>query len=244
MDIKITKALLTELSSVGISQMIVDPTEKGTLFRGTNDNRSLILFDELGDNLTEMSLGIKSVNALLSRINLFDEEKAKIELVATSEGYCRDIIVKQGRKRVSYRCHEPDTKYIQAPKHMPGTFTITEDNAIMFDKEYVSYLSTAVSAMAYTGDKEERTIKVSADGGVVTVSIFDGSDDSFVDVVEGFDENLKLEGVFDVASFSRVMKQSVNSPSNNGNAVFTISEQGVGVFRLEYMDILVHPSVS
>jgi hypothetical protein len=244
MDIKLTKALLTELSSVGISQMIVDPVEGGTQFRGTNDNRSLILFDTIREELTTSPIGIKSINALLSRINLFDEDKAKIELIDTDEGFCRDIIVKHGRKRVTYRCHEPSPKYIQAPKHIPGNFTITAENAIMFNKDYVSYLSTAISAMAYTGDKEERSIKVTANEGVVTVSIFDGSDDSFVDVVEGFDENLKLEGVFDVASFSRVMKQSVNSPSNDGFAVFTISEQGVGVFRLEYMDILVHPSVS
>jgi hypothetical protein len=244
MDIKITKALLTELSSVGISQMIVDPVDGGTQFRGTNDNRSLILFDTIDESLTDMAIGIKSINALLSRINLFDEDKAKIELTANNDGFCHDIIVKQGRKRVSYRCHEPDTKVIQAPKHIPGNFTITEENAIMFNKDYVSYLSSAISAMAYTGDKEERSIKVSANEGIVTVSIFDGSDDSFVDVVEGFDEKLKLEGVFDVAPFSRVMKQSVNSPSNDGHTVFTISEQGVGVFRLEYMDILVHPSVS
>jgi hypothetical protein len=98
--------------------------------------------------------------------------------------------------------------------------------------------------MAYTGDKEERTIKISVDAGNLSVNIFDGSDDSFTDVIEGMDDSLSLEGLFDVAPFSRVMKQSVASESNDGYAVFTISEQGVGVFRLEYMDILVHPTVS
>lgn len=244
MDIKIIKALLTELSSVGISQIIIDPTEDGTLFRGTNDDRTLILFDEVGEKLTDMSMGIKSVNALLSRINLFDEEKAKIELIPDNDGNCRDFIVKQGRKRVSYRCHEPSTDYIQAPKTLPGDFSITEENTIKFDKAYVSYLSNAISAMAYTGDKEERTIKISVDAGNLSVNIFDGSDDSFTDVIEGMDDSLSLEGLFDVAPFSRVMKQSVASESNDGYAVFTISEQGVGVFRLEYMDILVHPTVS
>lgn len=244
MDIKIIKTLLTELSSVGISQVIIDPTEEGSMFRGTNDDRTLIVYNEVGEKLADMPIGIKNVNAILSRINLFDEDKAKIELVETNDGYCGDFIVKQGRKRVSYRCHEPITKYIQAPTTIPGDLSITDENQIKFDKEYVTYLSNAFSAMAYTGDKQERTISVEVSEGSATISIFDGSDDTFVDVVEGINDSLSLKGLFDVAPFSRVMKQSVNSESNDGYSVFTMTEQGVGIFKLEYMDILVHPTVS
>lgn len=249
MDIKIAKKLFTELSGVGIKELIIEPTDAGgTRFRGASEDRSIIVFYEFEtEQFVDMPVGIKELDAVLSRINLFDEEKASIELTAGDEGYCVDLTIKQSRQRATYRCHEPNISNKQAlrvPSHIPGDFGLTEENTISFDKDYVAHLNRAISALSQTGDKLKRNIKLDLDGENLTIKVSDGKTDSFNQVKEEIGITGEMEGLFDVQSFGRVMRRSSDSPTNEGSCLFTITDRGVGVFALEYMDILLHPTVS
>ncbi|MCI4411746.1 MAG: hypothetical protein JHC38_08770 [Thiotrichales bacterium] len=238
MDIKHLKPVLSELSFVGISEVVIEPSETGSLLRGSNADKSLLIFFNVTMSITDKPLGVKNVNALLSRINLFDEEKAAIEVINSSEGNIGILNIKQGRKKASYRCHSPSQ--IQAPRSMPSDVEINDSNAITFSKEYVDQLNQAISSMSYTGEKEKRTVSIKGNGASIEVTIFDGSDDSFVDEVEI--SGIDCRGLYDVSPFSKLMKASATH--NEGNAIFSISSNGIGLFRVDLLDVVVHPTVA
>lgn len=238
MDIKDLKPVLAELSSVGITEVVIEPADSGSLLRGSNADRSLLIFFTVPMNIATKPLGVKNVNALLSRINLFDEEKASIEPVDSSEGNIGILNFKQGRKKASYRCHAPSQ--IQAPRSMPSDVQINDSNSITLSKEWVDQLNGAISSMSYTGEKDKRTVSIKGDGSSIEVTIFDGSDDSFVDEVEI--AGIECRGLFDVAPFSKLMKASATN--NDGSAIFSISSNGIGLFRVNLLDVVVHPTVA
>ncbi|MDA3806884.1 MAG: hypothetical protein PF440_03135 [Thiomicrorhabdus sp.] len=242
MDIMEAKTILTELSSVGIDEVVFDHMDKGTRVRGSNQEKTVVVYFEIPIIFCDKSIGIQSVNGLLSRINLFDETKASISLVEDNNGDIGTINVKQGRKKASYRCNDP--RKVNAPSRVPGDLALTNENVISFDKEYVTYLSTAISAMSYTGTKAERTISVQIEDDNATVAVFDGLDDTFTDVIETVGAINTDRAVWEVIPFSRVMKQSVSAPSNADSAKFCITEHGIAVFGLENLDIVVVPMVS
>ena len=256
MDIIQLKQILETLNSVGINEMVIEPTEKdgvkNTLIRGSNRDRNVVVYHEIPDlNLTDTVIGIQSVNGLLSRINLFDEAKASIELDVTG-AMVGTILVKQGRKKATYRCADPST--LNAPSRIPGELKVSLDNAIMLSKDNVNFLGQAISSMSLTGNKEERNITMQVEDGNLTVKIVDGEDDSFTEVMEGVGGDNTERGVWDVGSFLRVMKKSSETSDiafrriigsdaevEDGGVLFSISEFRVAVFAVADLDILVIP---
>ena len=256
MDIIQLKQILETLNSVGINEMILEPSEKdgvkNTLIRGSNRDRTVVLYHEIPDlNLTDTIIGVQSVNGLLSRINLFDEAKASIELDVAG-GMVGTVRVKQGRRKATYRCADPSS--LKAPTHVPGGLTVTADNAIMLSKDSVDFLGQAISSMSLTGNKEERNIAMKVEGGNLTVKIVDGEDDSFTEVMEGVGGADTGRGMWDVGSFLRVMKKSAETSDiafrriigsdaevEVGGVLFSVSEFRVAIFAVADLDILVIP---
>jgi hypothetical protein len=234
LDIHLLKTLLEVLSSVGVEEAVVEPSEDGTLVRGANKDRSVIIYHTIPDSLLECPMGIQSVKGMLSRLELFDSAKSAIT-TTTHNDLISDLTVKQGRKKASYKCAEPSA--LTVPKKVPGDLSIVKE--ITFDKAYVDYLSQAITAMSYTGSKQERSISISVKGGDLELTIFDGEDDSFVDEmkVDDFEDTKKIS--WDVQPFQRVLKQSLECRGES--AAFTISEHGIAVFDLSLINVLVAP---
>lgn len=233
MDIRTIKTLLEVLTSVGIEEAVLENVEDGTLVRGSNKDMNVVVFHTIPEQLVDSIMGIQSVKGLLSRLQLFDVNKAVITL-NTANDRIVDLVIKQGRKKASYRCAE--AKQLSVPKKIPGDLTIVDK--IEFGREYVDHLMHAITAMSYTGTKAERSISISVKDGVGEFSIFDGENDTFTDEfpVE-FPDTQPVS--WDVAPFHRVMKQSLEA--NTENAIFTITEYGIIVFDLSFINVLVAP---
>jgi hypothetical protein len=98
--------------------------------------------------------------------------------------------------------------------------------------------------MNYTGNKDKRTIGIKIADGNVEINIFDGGDDTFTDFTKIDVDDITRDGIFDVSSFIKLMKVSVAAGRNDNAAVFRVTESGIGVFRTETLDFLLHPMVS
>lgn len=230
----VIKNVLETLDSVGIEEVIFEPTENGTLLRGSNKDKNVVVFHEIPDEITEHPMGIQSVKGLLSRLNLFETDKAQMAFTEAGDAI-GNITIKQGRKKASYKCIEPE--HVHAPKRIPGDIDMSK--CITFDKEYVEYLSQAFSSMGYTGDKSERTVSIGVRDNNLSLNIFDGEDDSFNDTIEIEHDDIDTSS-WEVVPFQRVMKQSV-ACSASLEANFVITEHGVVVFDVSGISIIVAP---
>lgn len=235
MDIIKLCDLLRTLSSVGIEEVVFEPdpsTEGSTLIRGANKDMNVIVYHSVPYQLTEHPMGVQTVKGLLARVELFD---VSVAVLTPSEknDVVYDLLIKKGKKKASFKCSPPDR--LQVPKKVPGDLSITSD--IVLEKDYIDHLNNAISAMAFTGSKAERSISLMVVDNKATISIYDGEDDSFSDELEvQFNDTKKFS--WDVAPFQRVMRSSEDS---QGKARFTISEHGIAVFDLGVLNVLVAP---
>lgn len=234
MEIVKLRELLEVLSTVGIEEVVLEPSEDGTLIRGSNKEATVVVFHEIEDNMTDGStLAIQSVKGLLSRIALFDMNKAS--LIAEDDGeLILTLTVKQSRKSATYRCASPGALHV--PKKIPGDLGIV--NPIVFSSEYVDQISQAISSISQTGAKDKRAISMSVDGGVASLSIFDGESDDFTDQFE-VDFPDKRSVSWEAAAFQRVMKQSLSA--NKDKCIFSITEYGIAPFSLGVVSVLLVP---
>lgn len=233
MDIRVVKTLLEVLASVGIEEAVLEKVEDGTLVRGANKDTNIIVYHTIPENLVDTVMGIQSVKGLLSRLQLFDVNKAAITL-NTANDRIVDLFIKQGKKKASYRCAEASK--LTVPKKIPGDLSIV--SPIKFDRAYVDHIMHAITAMSYTGSKAERYIGLAVKDKVAEFSIYDGESDTFTDEFAVDFRDIR-NTCWDVAPFQRVMKQSLET--NNEHAVFTITEHGIVVFDLSFINILVAP---
>lgn len=241
MDIIRLKQLLTELHTAGIQELILEPKDDGTMLKGSGTNNQILVYHFHDHQFSDKTIGIKDINVLLSRINLFDVDKASISLTTDNSGDVGDIVIKQGRKKVTYRTYLP--KFIAAPQYVPDDVTITDDTAIKLDKDYCDYLQKAISSISMTGDKKEQSIRLSISDGTLKTHIHDGSDDAFTDEIE-IDVIGDTTGLFDTQPFAKILKVSVSAESNDNKAVFALSSRGIGVFKTETINVLLHPAVN
>lgn len=237
MDFTETKNVLAVIESVGIDELVIDIDEEedNTLLRGANKDHNIIIFDHLDSKLSEHPIGVQSVRGLLSRLNLFDHNKASIETDDDGDRIT-NIKMKEGRKKASYRCSHSDN--LAVPKQIPGN--LESENRIELSKEFVDYLSQAVQSMSYTGNREERVIRISIKNEVMSITVFDGEDDSFSDEVsvDGVDDVQQC--AWEVAPFQKVLKRSVES-SFDESAHFHITEHGVAVIQVGVLNIMIAP---
>lgn len=236
--LKSLKQILEVLHSLGVSEAIIEPDDGQTRIRAAHGDGSIVVYDHIDDNdVVDLPMAIQSVNGLLSRLNLFDVNKASAD-IEDNGNIITDIRIKQGRKKASFRFAE--MKNVAVPSQKPET---TPSDVITFPSDYVKYIGKAISAMSFTGDKKERTISVKGDGGsgVLSISITDGEDDSFDEEIENV--NIETErGIWEVIPFQRVMNKSSDYNSHDdGSANFTIDEFGIATFQVGLFSVMVLP---
>ena len=240
MDIYYFRCLLEELDAIGIDQVVFDPYEdEKTLVRGSDKQAGVLVFHVIDEKLSDDAIGVQSVKGLLSRLQLFDHNKASITL-ETDQGRVYNINIKEGKKKASFRCMDSPDK-APCPSRVPGDLNM--DSPFTFSKEYVDYLGKGIAAMGYTGEKEGRNIGISVNADQMTINIFDGDADTFTDVItldEGSSEEYR--GTWDVGSFQRIVRYSVKV-SEDETVKFVITEHGLGVFRLDLLNAIAAPVV-
>lgn len=228
------KRILEVLDSVGVEEVIFDPTEEGTLVRATDKKGSIVVFDEIDEQFSDSPIGVQSVRGLLSRINLFDVEKSTIDLDEGSN-YILNILIKQGRKKASFRCAPP--KRILAPPSAPDS--VWSDD-IEFDSDYVGYLNKAITAMGFTGNKEERKITLNGGSDGMRITISDGEDDSFDELLPEITAEI-TPGAWEVAPFQRAM---LKAAEYSGSTKFRVDNYGIACFNLCHLSVMIVPMAS
>lgn len=183
-------------------------------------------------------MGIHSVRGLLSRLELFDLDKASVSMSDDGDTV-NELIIKEGRKRVSYRFSSPSR--ILAPTTLPETGWIVP---LSLEAEYVRYLSKVMGSISMTGNKTEQTVSIRAlDGSQdVELSIFDGESDSFNETIE-IDHDQEASGVWEVAPFQRVLTRSL-AANGDGPVTIELDSYRVVTFNLGILDAKVVPMAS
>lgn len=232
------KLILETLSSVGIEEAIIEPSDNGgTIIRAANAAGNILIYDEIDDRISESPMGVQSVRGLLSRIQLFDADKCTASLEDGGD-FIRDIKIKQGRKSATFRFCPP--KNIHALKTVPNS---TKSEVLTISKEYVKYLMQAITAMSFTGDKEERTISLHGTNKGMSVKISDGEDDSFDEVVESV-VGETTAGSWEVIPFQKVMSKSSEYNTTDKSASFVIDDLGIITFDLSFIKVMIAPMAS
>lgn len=237
MDIKVLVDILSIMDTVGINEAVIEPHENGTQIRAANREKNIIVFDTIDEKLVDLPMGVQSVRGLLSRINLFDVDKASIKL-KDNEREIQEAKINVGRKRASFKCARRDM--LAVPKMIPGDLSMTD--VLELSDEYVRYLSTAIAAMSYTGDKKERTLSMEMDeGSDLAITISDGEDDSFKDILDNCPISMQSKASWEVVPFERVMKASLDA--NEGVAKMSVSEHNIAIFDVGSIRVMVAPLV-
>lgn len=236
MNIKRLQTILTTLDAVGISTVTFEPEDGGCRVRGTDKALQVVVFHHLEEDLVEKPMGIQSVKGLLSRLNLFDIDKASVD-VQYNDTMATSLQIKLGRKKAGFTFVRPSS--VPVPRVVPQSESNT--SVIELSESYVDHLTSVIAAMSYTGDKGERYISIAiGDDCSCTLSVFDGEDDSYVDQLADLTEGEAIRGSWDVPSFNLVMKNSMKL-SEDKTARFTLSDLGIAAFQLGEMVALVSP---
>lgn len=240
MDIRKFKDILEVLQNVGVEEVIFEPTDdNGTLIRGSDRHKRIVVFDEIEEELVTAGLGIQSVRGLISRLSLVDLDKASVSMETRETGeheYVVNFVVKQGRKKASYKCANPYGKVLAVPSIIPNLEAISEIN---FSAEYTAYILQALQSLSITGDKEQRYMQLEGVDGVVNIEIFDGEDDSFDDNVEDIATEDFPRSKWEIDALQRMIK--VNTENGKTGFVLGITETGIAAFDMGMITVLIVP---
>lgn len=240
MDIKSFFALLEHLTSVGVSRVVLtpDPENNLTAVQGSDDGANVIVFDNISEMYSDAQMCIQNTNALLSRLKLFDLEKASIEFVKhKSNESILQVTIKQGRRSATYRCASRAAVYV--PSRIPDLNI--SGNPVVLEADYVDYLSKAISAITMTGSNKDRRVSM-ANNGIVSISVDDGEHDSFHDQINVEGVNEFDPSSWNVSAFQKVMKYT-SSVGENKASSFWVTEHGIMVFDSSPVAFMIAPEV-
>lgn len=226
--------LLECLSFVGVEEVALEPQDDGrVLVRGAASDMSVVVYDKIDIDL-DKPMGIQSVRALLSRINLMDDPKATVSLIG--DDVVNEIIIKKGRSKVTYRTADIDRLYI--PKFVPNDVGVNDDNYITFSSEYIKKLNNVFTSMSYTGVRNGQYISIESHEDEIRLSVSDGEDDSFNDRLEQTTATNNDRAMWEIKAFQRVMKAASDYSTDN-TAKFSVNTTGCATFDVGVVDVIV-----
>ena len=228
--------LLECLSFVGVDEVALEPQDDGNvLVRGAASDMSVIVYDKISMDL-DKPVGIQSVKALLSRINLMAGQNASITFSGDDE--VREIIMKKGRSKVTYRTADISRLYI--PKFVPDDIGVNDDNYITFSAEYIKKLNNVFASIGYTGVRNEQYISIESHEDEIRLTVSDGEDDSFNDQLEMTTVSNNDRASWDIKAFQRVMKTASDYSTDN-EAKFSVNQRGCATFDVGVVEVIVAP---
>mgnify|MGYP006425038169 CR=1 FL=1 len=224
-----TKEVLEVLQGVDIPECAVFAEKDTNQLRAVSNDRSTIVFTDV-EKFIETQVGILSVKGLLTRLNLFDTEKAGVneETKESEQGdYISDLTIKEGRRRSKVKTTHPQrlaapTKYPDAKKAFTAFIT----------KEYVDYIGKMKSSISSVPSQEDLTLSLSVDSNTPDETInlsIGGGYDNFHDEVEGeiLGDFSEFSATWKIDSLMRVLKRAASSLDDEDYITLTVNDLGI-----------------
>lgn len=240
MELYELKLVLEDLYSVGIKSVVLDPNNDGdgTLVRASDKDGKVAVYCDSEFSFSDKTIAIQDVSSILSRVNLFDVNKATVE-ITDNDDYVLELKIKQGRKKTRFRCAPPEA--LQVPSRVPGDLTIKDGECVVLQRDYVSYITDVISSLSKTVSDTPANVAIEIKDDNLNVTISDGETDSFSDTLVEIGVDDRDKSYWDAIPFSKVIRQSIRESEE---AKFIISkDHGLAVFAVGTVDVIVVPSV-
>jgi hypothetical protein len=177
------KEILETLNAAGFKETVIDRCGDGKVrVRGITDSESLAIFAEYDFDL-EKSIAVTAIPSVLNRLNLFDLEKAKVELSDKGRrdqvmDYTTTMLITQGRREVFHTF--PSPRNIRAPSEVMKDEIV---DVVTLDSEKTDRILKAITALQSVAGQKERVVTFRGQGDNILVSISDDEGNYFHDVV-------------------------------------------------------------
>lgn len=240
MDIYRFKNILEAMKNLGINECAFTPRgEKTRVSAIENKTHQIGICCDLEDLEISKPMGVLHVPSMLSRIQLFDVEKAGATLnVSSDDSFISNFTLKQGR-RVS-RITTTDPEMLQTPVDVPPMETIA---SFEFDEEFVGFMDKASRSIAATpGGTSDAILIISSVSGTDFEFQIKSGDDVFVEHVDSHDDITHTSTcTFSARQFMTAVKQSVmwSTATENKTAIFELTSLGHAVVSVGEMSVFV-----
>lgn len=241
MDIQRFKQVLEILKGLGAVECGIETTEEGTtLVRAVSGDGATIgiysAIEHLG-NPTKHSIGIQSIQGVLSRLELFsDLDKTKIDF-QTKDDWVSSITLKQGRRKAEIRTTSVNN--CKLPKKLPDFDKVVSAE---MPNDFVQMLTKAHQSVKNAiGDTDSIfTIRSVSAEGDYEIEIQKGTHDKFVEPIQvQFVENaFEGETIFAAESILRTLKQASNW-SEEKSAIILIDDNGHATIQVGELSVMV-----
>lgn len=240
MDMTRFKNVLEILKGIGAKECGIEEKDGMTLVRSISDDAMIGIYttiEHMG-NPAGAGIGILSIQGMLSRIDLFDLEKATVTFTeedASDDSFVSSIHVKQGRRKSDIRTTSPSSCRItkQIPEfEKKFSITFSSDEISMLNKAYQSLRNV-------TSDKDcEVQLTINEDA-TLNLVMERGQRDRFAETFQG--EHLvetKGEVVFAAEPLLRAIKQA-GAWSEDQSATVVIDAEGNATVKIGEISTLV-----
>ena len=232
MDLLKTKEILEVLDGVDIAECAIYAEDGKNKIRAVNTDQTTIVFTEV-DQFIDDNIGLLSVKGLLSRLNLFDLEKAGVTFKTNEKNgssFIEQMTIKEGRRRSSVRATSP--KSIDAPTQYPQTEKVF--NAYL-SKSYVNFINKMKSSIAFmpsnSSDDIKLTMTVEKGSETANLKIVGGTSDDFSDEIEcDGNENMQSDtfvATWTIDSLMRVLKRAAMGLDDEDTISVEVNDVGV-----------------
>lgn len=234
--------ILSTVAAVGIKSIAILPSEDGgSIISGANEKQDVLIYDTIPHRFSDDIISIYGVNALLSRLYLFNQEKGvNIDYISDGRGEVASIEMKQGRRSATFHCY--NYRKLPVGKTVPASLCTRHiENTVKISKGAAEVITSAISSMtAATPNYEEGSSYLSLESrdGDLHIGIHDGGSDNFSDVFEGCGSENDIKSHFNVVRFKSVMKESIKLEETIS---VSITEAGTIIFPLGSIDVIITP---
>lgn len=245
MDLAATKKVLEIMKGVNITQanILVHENNQNQI-RGITEDKTIVMFTNV-PQFIETGVGLLSVNGLLTRLNLFDQEKMGVDLKTeesqkTGEDYVSKIVVKEGRRRSTVTTTDPDILRSKTPQKYPEAARVC---TVGMTKEYVDYINKMKASVSTAASTETLYAEIhfdsETDEGFVNFNIgggYDDFDDSIVAELDESVEGMAFSVQWKIEPFIRAIRQAASSSENDE---FMMHVNDMGFLEIDIDGIIV-----
>lgn len=228
---------LNTIKTQRINQLVIDPTDDGIRFRGSDDKESTIVFSDSTQSyemLNGKSLGISNVDTLCKRLSLFDLSKDNVNVnFESKEGtnFIHRLKISYHKQKMTYTFSNPD-HCRGAPKAIHQSDVISSINT---DKTETEHLLSAIAAT------KAEIFCLEGSGDETVVRLYDGNADTYTDML-GTNDAGEWSYSWRADSISLLLKESLRSGSNS--VVYNVIRGGLGQIDVNNISFYTLPQVT
>lgn len=244
MQIKDLRKIVDTLSTVGIQEACMTPTDNGTVIRGTNKSKDIIIYHESPIDLeVDVDIAFLSAKVLKSRLDLFSDD-ATVEVIKHSDDdvSAYQLKLKEGRRNSLYTCADPEALVKTIPSKVPPDMVYNEETEIVMSGEFFEGLKGAIGSILSASDnKDETHISISCENHVATITISDGDTDSFTEKLEGMPLAECEASSWEVNGFKQVLSEVARSNKDSDISLSITTEYLTAIVILNDLEFILAP---